>query len=78
MQGHNRAVDYWSLGVLIYEMIIGVPPFGTANESEQQVYQNILDNHFDIPEDISTDAGDLISRLLVNDPSRRLGMQVGI
>ena len=75
MQGHNRAVDYWSLGVLIYEMILGVPPFGTTNESEQQVYQNILDNNYDLPEEISAEAADLISRLLVNDPSRRLGMQ---
>ncbi|QDZ23882.1 cGMP-dependent protein kinase [Chloropicon primus] len=75
MQGHTKAVDYWSLGVLIYEMILGVPPFGTTNESEQQVYNNILDNNYHIPEDISADAADLISRLLLNDPNRRLGMQ---
>jgi protein kinase A len=75
MQGHNRAADYWSVGVLIYEMILGVPPFGTTNESEQQVYNNILDNNYHIPGKISEDAADLISRLLVNDPNRRLGMQ---
>ena len=75
MQGHTRAVDYWSLGMLIYEMILGVPPFGTTNESEEQVYNNILDNNYQIAEEVSPDAADLISRLLVNDPNRRLGMQ---
>ena len=74
-QGHNRAVDYWALGVLVYEMLFGGPPFGTQHDSEQQVYQNILDcNYNAVQEDVSPEAMDLIGKLLVVDPNRRLGM----
>lgn len=39
-KGHGKAVDWWTLGVLIYEMIAGIDPF--ADEDPMNIYQKIL------------------------------------
>jgi protein kinase A len=40
-QGHTLAVDWWSVGILMYEMFCGVPPFYVANQSETRTYKMI-------------------------------------
>ncbi len=39
-KGHNRPADWWSLGILVYEMLYGMPPF--FNNNVQAMYKNII------------------------------------
>lgn len=70
-KGYNKAVDWWCLGVLIYEMLTGKAPFTQKNPID--MYQNILDCRVPWPEDISPVAKDLLQHLLTPDLSRRYG-----
>jgi serine/threonine-protein kinase RIM15 len=65
-------VDWWALGVILYEFLTGIPPF-TAG-SVQEIFENIVSNNIEWPDDIDPDAKDLISALLTTDPSTRLGV----
>ncbi|XP_057692339.1 SNF related kinase b [Corythoichthys intestinalis] len=67
------AVDIWSLGVILYMLVCGVPPFQETNDSETLVM--ILDCRYSIPERVSSDCRDLISRMLQKDPSLRASLQ---
>ncbi|XP_008300639.1 serine/threonine-protein kinase SRK2H-like [Stegastes partitus] len=66
------AVDIWSLGVILYMLVCGVPPFQETNDSETLVM--ILDCRYSVPEHVSHDCRDLISRMLQKDPSRRASL----
>jgi serine/threonine protein kinase len=68
--GHNKAVDWWSLGILIYEMLTGLPPFYSENVNE--MYELILNKQLTFPDFVSNDAKDIITQLLQRDPSKRL------
>jgi serine/threonine protein kinase len=71
-RGHDTAVDWWSLGVLIFEMLAGYPPF--TDKDMATLFRKIQQpERLLIPSDFSQDATDLLRRLLVVDPSRRLG-----
>lgn len=72
-QSHTYTVDYWSMGVIIYEFLFGCPPF--HGETEQETHTNILRGQIDFSdsEDLSPESIDLIKRLLQQDPKRRLG-----
>jgi len=70
-KGHGKAVDYWALGVLFYEMLNGHSPFEA--EDHLQTYQKILDGTVNYPATIDADAKDLISKMLQKDISRRFG-----
>lgn len=74
-QNHSFAVDYWSLGVMIYEMLYGIPPF--HGENERETHRNILVCHVNFNSEpaiiVSQQAIDLIKNLLVIEPSHRLG-----
>ncbi|KAI7879890.1 Pkinase-domain-containing protein [Lichtheimia hyalospora FSU 10163] len=70
-KGYSKAVDWWSLGVLIYEMLVGRPPFEDKHPIE--LYQKILECRVPWPEDISPEAKDLLQGLLTPDPEKRLG-----
>ncbi|XP_035520927.1 LOW QUALITY PROTEIN: SNF related kinase b [Morone saxatilis] len=67
------AVDIWSLGVILYMLVCGVPPFQETNDSETLVM--ILDCRYCVPEHVSDDCRDLISRMLQKDPSRRASLE---
>ncbi|XP_019732507.1 SNF related kinase b [Hippocampus comes] len=67
------AVDIWSLGVILYMLVCGVPPFQEANDSETLVM--ILDCRYSIPDHVSGHCRDLISRMLQKDPSVRASLQ---
>jgi serine/threonine protein kinase len=70
-EGHDISVDYWALGVLIYEMVVGLPPFYAKDPIE--VYEKILSGDVRIHSSLSTNLGDLIRKLLVIKPNKRLG-----
>jgi|EP00624_Nannochloropsis_granulata_P006541 serine/threonine protein kinase len=71
-RAHDAMVDVWSLGVLLYEFLVGHPPFEA--EGHSATYRRIarVDLHF--PRDMSEGARDLISRLLKKDPRVRISL----
>mmetsp|Transcript_18237 Transcript_18237/g.51074 ORF Transcript_18237/g.51074 Transcript_18237/m.51074 type:complete len:1547 (+) Transcript_18237:556-5196(+) len=73
--GHAPAVDWWSLGCILFEFVCGYPPFN-AN-TPQEIFQNTLDLNINWPpcvdEELSPECKDLIKQLLVLDPDSRLG-----
>ena len=69
--GHGQAVDWWSLGSLLYEMITGLPPF--YNRNRRKLFEKIRKSQLMFPKYISADARDLLTGLLAKDPSCRLG-----
>jgi protein kinase A len=70
-QGHGKAVDWWTLGVFIYEMLGGVNPF--ADDDPMSVYRKILKGKIKFPIVFDHDGKDLIKNLLVGDLSQRYG-----
>jgi len=71
-KGHGKPVDWWSYGTLIFEMLVGIPPFYSENVHE--MYDKILYSDLVLPEQLmSPEAVDLLARLLERDPKRRLG-----
>ena len=70
-QGHGRAVDWWSLGALLFEMITGLPPFYSRNR--ETMFDKIMKAELQFPPFMSEDSKDLLAKLLVRDPDQRLG-----
>ncbi|KAF8895117.1 kinase-like protein [Infundibulicybe gibba] len=68
---HNEKVDYWALGVLTYEFLIGNPPFEDRS-SVNNTYRRIAKVDLKFPATISAEVRDLITKLLQYDPARRL------
>eukprot|EP00308_Calcidiscus_leptoporus_P000358 CAMPEP_0119357956 /NCGR_PEP_ID=MMETSP1334-20130426/6257_1 /TAXON_ID=127549 /ORGANISM="Calcidiscus leptoporus, Strain RCC1130" /LENGTH=1049 /DNA_ID=CAMNT_0007372323 /DNA_START=84 /DNA_END=3233 /DNA_ORIENTATION=+ len=76
--GHGLPVDYWALGILIYEMLTGTAPWLTGDptrDSELNVYSRItaFKGDLDLPKEMSTDLQELLSELLMPNPNRRIG-----
>ncbi|KAJ3098775.1 Cell cycle serine/threonine-protein kinase cdc5/MSD2 [Phlyctochytrium planicorne] len=69
--GHSYEVDMWSLGVIMYTLLIGRPPFQT--DDVKAIYRNIRNNKYDFPSkiDISSEARDVINSLLTSQPENR-------
>ncbi|KAF0045679.1 hypothetical protein F2P81_002208 [Scophthalmus maximus] len=70
-KGHGRAVDWWALGILIFEMLAGYPPF--FDDNPFGIYQKILAGKLDFPRHLDFYVKDLIKKFLVIDRARRLG-----
>lgn len=70
-KGYGNAIDWWALGVLIYEMSFGSSPFHSKDDTK--IVQNILKNNYRFPEYFSVDQRDIIHNLLQNDLSKRFG-----
>jgi serine/threonine protein kinase len=68
---YTKAVDWWSLGCVIYEMMVGVSPF--YNSNLKRMYRAILNDEVRFPASLSPNVKDLITRLLSKDPTKRLG-----
>ncbi|KAH8085957.1 kinase-like protein [Cristinia sonorae] len=68
---HSEKVDLWALGVLTYEFIVGTPPFEELS-GHNATYKRIAKVDLRIPEGVSPEARDLITKLLQYDPEKRL------
>ncbi|XP_020581462.1 serine/threonine-protein kinase D6PK-like [Phalaenopsis equestris] len=76
-EGHGSAVDWWTLGVFIYELLFGGTPFKGMNED--RTLANILARGLEFPKEpaVSAAARELIAGLLVKDPAKRIGSVTG-
>ncbi|KAF2763278.1 Pkinase-domain-containing protein [Pseudovirgaria hyperparasitica] len=71
-KGYNKSVDWWSLGILIFEMLCGFTPFWDGG-SPMKIYENILKGRVKYPPYIHHDALDLLQKLITHDLTQRLG-----
>ena len=75
--GHGKYVDIWCIGVLLFELLVGVPPF--AGKTKTIICKNILKNHILWPKypkkEIDEDAKDLITKILKINPKERLSLE---
>eukprot|EP00595_Chromulina_sp_UTEXLB2642_P003757 CAMPEP_0196765640 /NCGR_PEP_ID=MMETSP1095-20130614/10249_1 /TAXON_ID=96789 ORGANISM="Chromulina nebulosa, Strain UTEXLB2642" /NCGR_SAMPLE_ID=MMETSP1095 /ASSEMBLY_ACC=CAM_ASM_000446 /LENGTH=291 /DNA_ID=CAMNT_0042124017 /DNA_START=1202 /DNA_END=2077 /DNA_ORIENTATION=- len=70
-QGHGRAVDWWSTGALLYEMVVGLPPFYSRNR--QIMFEKIMKADLQFPPTMNDIAKDILTKFLTRDPKLRLG-----
>uniref|UniRef100_A0A1A7WA14 protein kinase C n=1 Tax=Iconisemion striatum TaxID=60296 RepID=A0A1A7WA14_9TELE len=68
---YTRAVDWWGLGVLVYEMLVGESPF--PGEDEEEVFDSIVNDDVQYPTCLPPDAVSIMQKLLKKNPLKRLG-----
>jgi serine/threonine protein kinase len=71
-QGHGFCVDYWGLGMLVYEMMTGLPPWYTTDRTK--LFKRLKGAPLDIPSYFSAASADCVNALLERNPRRRLGV----
>mmetsp|Transcript_52328 Transcript_52328/g.126549 ORF Transcript_52328/g.126549 Transcript_52328/m.126549 type:complete len:176 (-) Transcript_52328:1345-1872(-) len=72
-KGHDKAVDYWSFGVLIYEMLVGQSPFYMYGTDQVSLFKRIVMVKYSCPPYVSDDAKDIMKKLLTRRQASRLG-----
>jgi serine/threonine protein kinase len=71
--GHDERVDIWCIGCLMFELLVGRPPFSGPNK--EGLMYNILKNKITYPNTLDEDAKDLIQQILKTDPKQRISLQ---
>mmetsp|Transcript_38622 Transcript_38622/g.36976 ORF Transcript_38622/g.36976 Transcript_38622/m.36976 type:complete len:88 (-) Transcript_38622:45-308(-) len=72
---HNRMVDFYQVGALLYELVTGLPP--NYSREKRQMYENIMTVEPRYAPSLSEEIVDLLKRLLVKEPESRLGFKGG-
>ena len=70
-QPYDKSVDWWAYGVLLYEMLVGQPPFD--GEDEEELFAAITDHNVSYPKSLSREAREVCKALLTKNPAKRLG-----
>ncbi|KAG7308765.1 Protein kinase C-brain isozyme [Plutella xylostella] len=73
-QPYGKSVDWWAYGVLLYEMLVGQPPFD--GEDEEELFAAITDNSVSYPKTLSKESKDACKSFLMKNPQKRLGCSV--
>ncbi|KIO25684.1 hypothetical protein M407DRAFT_75349 [Tulasnella calospora MUT 4182] len=71
-KAYNEKVDHWAIGVLAYEFLCGRPPF--EDKDEKATYKRIVRVRYQFPSHVSEEAKDLIGKLLVYNPDKRMSL----
>jgi len=74
-QSYSRSVDWWAFGILLFELLQGLPPF--IDKDMRKVKQKVLEKRVKFFKPVSEKAQDLILKLLEKDPKQRLGSKHG-
>ncbi|KAK6457266.1 kinase-like domain-containing protein [Scheffersomyces xylosifermentans] len=76
-KGHTSAVDWWTLGIFIFEMLYGTTPFKGADR--KKTFSNVLKKDVKFPDtqSVSSNCRSLIKKLLIKDEAKRLGSRTG-
>lgn len=73
--GHGKAIDYYSLGILLYEMVLGKPPF--YDEDKERMLKKVVKEKLEIPKGVAPMLESLLRGLLEKDIEKRLGFREG-
>ena len=79
-RGHDRGVDYWALGCLVYEMLFGTTPFYVRGIDQKGLFKRIVRGKWNIPKDhnkVNRSAIEFIWGMLQRRPAERLGCLAG-
>uniref|UniRef100_A0A914C355 protein kinase C n=1 Tax=Acrobeloides nanus TaxID=290746 RepID=A0A914C355_9BILA len=68
---YTRAIDWWGLGVLIFEMLVGEPPF--SGDDEEEIFDSIVNDDVRYPRFLSIEAIAIMRRLMRKNPEKRIG-----
>ncbi len=76
-RGYTSSVDWWSVGIFIYELCYGCTPFAASNRNT--CFKKIIEEELSFPDcpKVSDHCKDLMTRLLAKDPAKRLGNAYG-